>query len=119
MKKKLQYPFHISPLSQEDGGGYMITFPDLPGCISDGDSIEETIHNGAQAMQEWLDACKKLKRPIPKPGVEAAQSSYSGKILQRFPKTLHARLAQRAKREGVSLNQLILSLVSEGMGQRA
>ena len=38
------YPFEaythvVSPLSAEDGGGFLITFPDLPGCMSDGETI--------------------------------------------------------------------------------
>ena len=35
------YHFEIRPLSQEEGGGYLITFPDLPGCMSDGDTPDE------------------------------------------------------------------------------
>jgi antitoxin HicB len=113
----LPYPFSIRPLLPEEGGGYLIEFSDLPGCMSDGETIEEAICNGKDAMEEWLDASKKLGRKIPKPSI-SARSMYSGKVLQRFPKTLHAKLALRAKKEGVSLNQLILSLVAEGLGAR-
>ena len=35
------YPFEIRPLSEEDGGGFLITFPDLPGCMADGETPEE------------------------------------------------------------------------------
>ena len=38
------YSFEIRPLSEEDGGGFLITFPDLPGCMSDGETPEEAIH---------------------------------------------------------------------------
>lgn len=116
--KDLSYPFTIRPLSKAEGGGYCIEFPDLLGCISDGETPEQAIANGKEAAKEWLHACKKLGRPIPKPTI-AAENNYSGKVLQRFPRTLHARLAQQAKREGVSLNQLILSMVSEALGHRA
>ncbi len=116
--KKLDYPFTIRPLLAEEGGGYLIEFPDLPGCMSDGATPEEAIVNGKEAVTEWLHACKKLKRPIPKPSIPESAGAYSGKILQRIPRTLHARLASQAKREGVSLNQLILSLVAEGIGRR-
>jgi len=49
------YPFEayahvVAPLSEEDGGGYMITFPDLPGCMSDGDSLDEVLLNGRDAF---------------------------------------------------------------------
>jgi antitoxin HicB len=41
--KALDYPFTIRHLSTEDGGGYLIEFSDLPGCMSDGDTIQEAI----------------------------------------------------------------------------
>jgi len=114
----IAYPFSIRPLTAEEGGGYLIEFPDLPGCMSDGETPEEAIANGKDAVDEWIDACEKLGRPIPTPSVPSTEGNYNGKVLQRFPKTMHARLVARAKQEGVSLNQLILSLVAEGMGQR-
>lgn len=115
----IAYPFAIRPLTAEEGGGYLIEFPDLPGCMSDGETPEEAIANGKDAVDEWIDACEKLGRPIPAPSIPNIEGNYNGKVLQRFPKTMHARLAARAKQEGVSLNQLILSLVAEGMGRRS
>jgi antitoxin HicB len=117
-KTKLPYPFTIRPLLPEEGGGYLIEFPDLPGCMSDGETPEEAIINGKDAMEAWLHCARKFHDTIPKPSIPKSESSYSGKVLQRFPKTLHAKLAFRAKREGVSLNQLILSLVAEGLGRK-
>jgi antitoxin HicB len=115
---KLAYPFTVRPLLPKEGGGYLIEFPDLPGCMSDGETIEEAIRNGKDAMESWLDACRKLGRKAPKPSITESGFSHSGRILQRIPKTLHAKLALRARQEGVSLNQLILSLVAEGLGAR-
>jgi antitoxin HicB len=43
---KTKYPFNIRQLSNEEGGGYLIEFPDLPGCMSDGETIDEAIANG-------------------------------------------------------------------------
>ena len=59
------YPFEISPLSQEDGGGYLITFPDLPGCRSDGETPEEAINNGFDAAQAWLETAREFCDAIP------------------------------------------------------
>jgi antitoxin HicB len=42
----------------------------------------------------------------------------SGKFVARVPKTIHAKLAIRAKEEGVSLNTLVLALIAEGLGRR-
>lgn len=117
MKTKPDYPFTIQPLSPEDGGGYLIEFPDLPGCISDGETVEEAIENGRDAMRSWIAAAKQAGRKIPKATV-AADNKFSGKWQQRAPKSLHRRLAERAKSEGVSLNTLVVTLVSEGLGRR-
>lgn len=114
---KLDYPFTIRPLSEEDGGGYLIEFPDLPGCMSDGETIEEAVANGADAMSGWIEAMRAAGREIPPPSV-ADDGAFSGKWQQRVPKSLHRRLAERAGREGVSLNTLVVSLLSEGLGRR-
>ena len=113
----LEYPFTIRPLSEAEGGGYLIEFPDLPGCMSDGETIEEAIANGEDAKRCWLEAMRDAGRPIPTASVETAES-YSGKWQLRTPKSLHRRLAERAKREGVSLNTLAVTLLAEGLGER-
>lgn len=55
-------------LSEEDGGGYFIEFPDLPGCMSDGRTIDEAIENGKDAIKAWLETAKDINCDIPKPG---------------------------------------------------
>ena len=66
------YPFFISPLTEEDGGGFFIAFPDLPGCISDGETPEEAIQNGYDAARAWLETAKEFNDPIPR----ASQLNY-------------------------------------------
>lgn len=61
------YTHEIRPLSQEEGGGYLITFPDLPGCMSDGDTPEEVLENGKDAFQCWITAAEMENAPIPGP----------------------------------------------------
>jgi antitoxin HicB len=61
------YPFTIRPLPEDEGGGYLIEFPDLPGCMSDGETIEETIANGVDAMRGWIEAMRAEGHPIPAP----------------------------------------------------
>lgn len=65
--KKLRYPVLIEPLSDDDGGGFLATVPDLPGCMSDGESPAEAIENVQDAIEEWLDLAHKLGREIPVP----------------------------------------------------
>ncbi len=110
------YPIIVRALSAEDGGGWLAELPDLPGCMGDGGTEEAAIADVRLAAEEWLATAKDLKRPIPKPG---ALDRYSGKWVQRVPKSLHMRLADQAKREGVSLNQFVTALLAEGLGKRA
>jgi antitoxin HicB len=111
-KSNLAYPFEVRPLSKEEGGGYSIYFPDLPGCWSDGATPEETIENGRDALQSWLAVAQEFGDDIPRPF-----SSVSGRFVQRVPRSLYARLIARAKAEGVLLNTLVVSLVSQGIGK--
>jgi len=114
MKKfNISYPFEIRPLSKDEGGGYSISFPDLPGCWSDGATPEEAVENGRDALASWLAVAQEFRDELPKPF-----SSVSGRFVQRVPRSLHVQLIARAKAEGVSLNTLVVSLVSEGIGQR-
>ena len=115
MKNLDQYPFEIRPLSEEDGGGYLITFPDFAECISDGESPDEAISNGMDALEETISALESMGLPVPAPNSGGA---YSGKFIQRVPKSLHARLATKAKQEGISMNSLVVSFLSEGLGKR-
>jgi antitoxin HicB len=114
-KKQLDaYPFNVRPLSAEDGGGYLIEYPDLPGVISDGATPDEAIRNGRDALEAALRTLKEFGDPIPQPGAAPA----SGQWRQRVPKSLHARLVQQARQEGVSLNTLVTSMIAEGLGKR-
>jgi antitoxin HicB len=54
--------FEIRPLTPEEGGGYLVEFPDFPGCMADGDTAEEAIREGADAFQSCLETLKQLGR---------------------------------------------------------
>ena len=115
MTQLIQYPFEIQPLSEEDGGGYLISFPDFSECISDGETPEEAIQNGLDALQETIYALESMNLPVPEPG---SGGTHSGKFVQRVPKSLHARLAARAKQEGVSMNSLVSVILAESLGNK-
>jgi antitoxin HicB len=112
-----EYRFAIRPLTVEEGGGYLIEFPDLPGCMSDGETIEQALANGAEAKRDWIAAMREAGRPIPPPAIDATEA-YSGKWVLRTPKSLHRGLAERARQEGVSLNALAVAMLAQGLGHR-
>jgi predicted RNase H-like HicB family nuclease len=64
---EIGYPCNITILPAEEGGGYLIEFPDLPGCISDGETIGEAIANGEDAISCWIETAKQHGDEIPQP----------------------------------------------------
>jgi antitoxin HicB len=106
------YAVFVKPLSEAEGGGYVATVPDLPGCMSDGETMAEAAANVTDAIEAWIAAAQEMGRPVPKPGDGRSE------FRQRLPRTLHAQLTELARLEGVSLNTLITSLLAESVGRR-
>jgi len=104
----LSYP--VTLVETEDGVAASI--PDLPGCISQGDTVEEALENIEDAKRGWLETALKQGNEIPLPG---HAREYSGKLLLRMARTLHRALAVRAEKEGVSLNQYINYLLATAL----
>lgn len=115
MSKLTAYPFEIRPLTAEEGGGFLISFPDFSECISDGATVEEALKNGREALKATIATLKAKAHPVPAPN---AGGVASGKFVARVPKTVHAQLATRAKAEGVSLNTLVLTFIAQGLGAK-
>lgn len=107
-----EYAVLVRPLTESDGGGYAATVPDLPGCMSDGETMLEAIGNIAGAIESWKEGAEELGRSIPEPG------STVGQWRQRLPKSLHLELKQIAQAEGVSLNSLVAAMIAESIGRR-
>ena len=64
---RLRYPVVVQPLSPEDGGGYVATAPDLPGCMSDGETPESALANVGDAIATWIEAARELGHRVPEP----------------------------------------------------
>jgi antitoxin HicB len=71
---KLEYSIQSERLADSDGGGYLATVPDLPGCMSDGATPEETLKNVQEAIASWIEAAKEWKQDIPKPSPPLARA---------------------------------------------
>ena len=69
---ELRYPVLLEPLSEEDGGGFQASVPDLPGCISDGEMPEEALANVQDAILAWLQGAREIGRPVPEPSRKVA-----------------------------------------------
>ena len=100
------YPFSVTP---DPDGGYFISFPDLPGCMT---QVEEPNEIGSAAEEIrtlWLETAHEHGMDIPFP---QGGADYSGKFVVRVPRHLHRRLAETAALDGVSLNQYVVSLLA-------
>jgi predicted RNase H-like HicB family nuclease len=64
---RLDYMIVIQPLADADGGGYLATVPDLPGCMSDGDTRELAARHIGDAIEAWIEEAQTLGRAIPVP----------------------------------------------------
>lgn len=69
------YPVIVQPLPEEDGGGYAAIVPDLPGCMSDGETPEEAIINVRDAIVAWMEAAADVGHPVPPPSPELKLAS--------------------------------------------
>ncbi len=105
----MELPYRMEVVEDKDEGGYVISFPELPGCITSGETIEAAIQNATDAKRAWLESTIEGGVDIPEPG---KLEDYSGQFKLRLPRSLHKSLAENSKREGVSMNQYCVYLLS-------
>jgi antitoxin HicB len=72
-RKTDEYRITTRPLSKDEGGGYLVEYPEIPGCMSDGETIEEAIANGRETLRDCLAVFRESGRPVPRRGIETAQ----------------------------------------------
>ena len=96
-------------VEDEEVGGYEVSFPELPGCITCGETIEAAVANAKDAKKEWLAAAIEDGIEIHDP---EDLEGYSGQFKIRMPRSLHRMLAEQSKREGISMNQYCVYLLS-------
>jgi antitoxin HicB len=111
-------PYRVEVYPDEDGRGYSAVVPDLPGCMTSADTLEALWDMIEEAKELWLEVALADGDFIPEPA-PLEVDAYSGKFVARLPRSLHRQLARRADQEGTSLNQLVVMLLSEGMGRWA
>ena len=104
MKTDRAYGFSVF-WSDEDES-YIAVCPEFPGLSALGDTPEAAVREAEITLRLFIEEYEKDAVPLPEP------QTYSGKTIVRMPKSLHAALASLADREGVSLNMLIITMLS-------
>ncbi len=114
--KTLEYymdlPYRVEVIEDKEEGGYLLHCPELNGCMTVADTIEDGFKMIADAKRSWFEACLEDGMAIPEP---ARLEDFSGQFKLRIPKSLHKLLAQKSSEEGVSMNQYCVYLLSKGI----
>ncbi len=105
----LAAPYVRMLVPNAEDGGYLAEVLELPGCISEGETLEQAYQNVEEAMAGWIGAMLDSDRPIPEP---VGAKEYSGSFPLRLSTELHRAAALRAIQEEVSLNQWIARAIA-------
>jgi predicted RNase H-like HicB family nuclease len=100
------YPYRVEP---DEEGGYVIVYPDLPGCMTQVEDAAEIGPMAEEIRELWLETAKAHSMTIPP---ASPTPSYSGKLVVKVPRTLHRDLAESAAREKVSLDEYVAMLLA-------
>ena len=106
----LALPYKIEIIPRSVKVGYVIALPELPGCLTCGDTLEQALANAQDAKRCWLETALEDGIAIPEPN---SVENYSGQFKLRIPKSLHKNLAEHSKQEGISMNQYCLYLLNK------
>jgi antitoxin HicB len=110
LNEYLSLSYRMEIIEDKYEGGYIVSFPELPGCITCGETLISAVANAEEAKYEWLSAAIDDGITIYEP---SDAKSYSGQFKLRIPKSLHRSLAEHAKLEGISINQYCVYLLSK------
>ncbi len=100
------YPYEVTA---DPDGGYVITFPDLPGCMTQVESSSDVGPMADEIRTLWIETAYEMGQEIPLP---SQREEYSGKLNVRLPRSLHRILARAAEQDGLSLNSHICLLLA-------
>ena len=56
LNEYLALPYRMEIVEDRDEGGYVVSFPELPGCITCGETVESAVANAEDAKREWITA---------------------------------------------------------------
>ena len=102
--------YRMEIVEDKDEGGFVVSYPDLPGCITCGETVEQAVANAQDAKKAWLEAALEDGAEIHEPD---SLEGYSGQFKLRIPRSLHRSLAEHSQREGISMNQYCVYLLSK------
>lgn len=109
LNEYMEMSYRMEIVEDKDEGGFVVSFPDLPGCVTCGETVESAVANAQDAKRAWLEAALEDRIEIQEPN---NLEDYSGQFKLRLPRSLHRLLAEHSKKEGISMNQYCVYLLS-------
>lgn len=109
LNEYLAMPYRMEIVEDREEGGFVVSFPELPGCITCGETLETAVANAQDAKKAaGSSPCGRCDDP------GAGQSGkYSGQFKLRMPRSLHRALAEHSQQEGISMNQYCVYLLAK------
>lgn len=115
LEEYLVLPYTVEVHKDDSDGeiAYIARVVELPGCLTQADTIEELEEMVQDAMRAWIESASEDDAPVPEP---RQAEEYSGKFVVRVPRSLHRQLASAAERDGVSLNAYVSTTLARAVG---
>jgi antitoxin HicB len=108
-----KYPATLTQLDDKDGGGWLASYPDLPGCYGHGSTQAEALKDGTAAVLHWIKAHEERNLSVPPP---RSNGTPSGNIRVRVPRMLQLHLHAIAQFTSTSVNALVILILGEELG---
>ncbi len=99
-------PYRLELIPDLDEGGFVAEYPELPGCLSCGETEAQAVENAKDAKIEWITTAIEQGILIPEP------EEYTEQLQLTIPERLKKELEERSRTEGISVNQYCLNLLS-------
>lgn len=109
IRKYLKQPYSRILIPDSENGRYAAQILEFAGCFSEGPTPQKAYKNLEQAAYNWLESAINQGMAVPAP---FSAEGFSGRIALRLPKSLHRQAMNLARRDGVSLNQFLVSAVA-------
>ena len=110
LNEYMKMPYRMEIVEDEEEGGFVVSYPDLPGCVTCGATIESAVQNALDAKRTWIEAALEERIEIYEPD---SLENYSGQFKLRIPRSLHRSLAEHSQKEGISMNQYCIYLLTK------
>lgn len=110
LEEYLALPYPLNVIA-DPGGGYVVFFPDLPGCATQVATLEEAGAAAERTRRAWIGARYGAGEAIPLP---TYPEEFSGKYNVKLPAPLQRSVVAAAALEGLSFREYVVRLFTRG-----